>query len=195
MGSCKYFPVEDYLSLYTLFCYVVAVTLMYSSFILCLSFLRFAFGHCVVCPCSIYGFWLLLWYLQTLFITIFSTTSFPIVVGICSKWKGLWLRWLPLFSTIFQLYSGGQFYLWMKPDYPEKNTDLPQVTDKRYHIMLHQGHLAWVGLTTLMVIGTHCIGTYKSKFHTIISIHWISVFLGFVGIIKQWNIVHHETYM
>jgi hypothetical protein len=26
----------------------------------------FSFGHCVVCPSSIYGFWLSLWYLQTL---------------------------------------------------------------------------------------------------------------------------------
>ena len=31
----------------------------------CLSICPFSFGHCVVCP-SIYGFWLPLWYLQTL---------------------------------------------------------------------------------------------------------------------------------
>jgi len=35
----------------------------------CLSFCTFSFGHCVVCPSSIYGFWLPLWYLQTLLIT------------------------------------------------------------------------------------------------------------------------------
>ena len=29
----------------------------------CLSFCPFSFGHCVVCPSSIYGFWLPLWYL------------------------------------------------------------------------------------------------------------------------------------
>jgi hypothetical protein len=33
--------------------------------------LYFSFGHCVVCSSSIYGFWLLLWYLQT-FLTIFD---------------------------------------------------------------------------------------------------------------------------
>ena len=33
----------------------------------CLSFCpNFSFDHCVVCPSSIYRFWLTLWYLQTL---------------------------------------------------------------------------------------------------------------------------------
>jgi hypothetical protein len=32
----------------------------------CLSFCIFSFGHCCVCSSSIYGFWLPLWYLQTL---------------------------------------------------------------------------------------------------------------------------------
>ena len=32
----------------------------------CLSFCTFSFDHCVVCPSSIYGFWLHLWYLQIL---------------------------------------------------------------------------------------------------------------------------------
>jgi hypothetical protein len=40
----------------------------------CLSSCTFSFGHCVVYSSSIYGFWLLLWYLQILQAQIWQST-------------------------------------------------------------------------------------------------------------------------
>ena len=48
---------------------------------------------------------------------------------------------MPL-SIIVIIY---QFYWWRKLDYPEKTSDLVQVADKLYNIMLHWVHFSWAG--------------------------------------------------
>jgi hypothetical protein len=142
----------------------------------------FSFGHCVVCPSLNYRFWLPLWYHQALLVIFiierYSHTRIDGVHIIGMFIGRLWgLRLLCLMSTIcstiFQLYCGRSVFLVEEIVVPTENhwpaASHWQTLSHKCGIELH---LTWVGfeLTTLVVIGTDCIGSYKS-IQTYVYIH------------------------
>jgi hypothetical protein len=85
--------------------------------------------------------------------------------GTFDKWKQFWVKGLVIWcltplSIIYQLHRGDTQ---RKPQTCRKS-----LTKKLYHIMLYRVHLAWTEfeLTTFVVIGTDCIGSWRSNHHT-----------------------------
>ena len=71
------------------------------------------------------------------------------------------------FQQYFSYIVAVSFIGGVKPEDTEKTTDLSQVTDKLYHIVLYTSPWSGFELTKSMVIGTDCIGSCKSNYHTI----------------------------
>jgi hypothetical protein len=70
----------------------------------------------------------------------------------------------------------------------EKNTDLSQVTDKLYHIMLYTSPWSRFELTTSVVIGTDCIGSCKSNYHTITATVYLYIDICYIYL---WSSIHN----
>jgi hypothetical protein len=80
---------------------------------------------------------------------------------------------LMLLSTAFQLYREGQLCWERKQEYPEKTTDLPQITDKCITLSCIEYTSPWrrFELTTLTLVVkiTYGTGSWKSIYHAMMN--------------------------
>jgi hypothetical protein len=91
-------------------------------------------------------------------------------VFFCHFVSSIYLAWLVGFMVFNATLNNNSVISWWsvllveETEEPEKTTDLPQITDKFYHLMLYTSPWAGVEPTTFVVIGTDCIASCKSNY-------------------------------
>ena len=108
-----------------------------------------------------------------------------VTVEVCKQlWRHvLGLVWVMVFNTTFyntSVISLRSVLLVKESGLPQcRKPDLSQVTDKLNSITLccNEYTLPWTGfeLTTSVVIGTDCMGSYKSNYHAIMTMTTVSI--------------------
>jgi hypothetical protein len=103
------------------------------------------------------------WYCNKLIVLIIGQLSFLslvlpwylfcfVIVSLPFIWFGCLVLWcLTPLSTIFQLYRGGQFYWWRKPEKPAENHQ--PTTSHWQTLSLNVAHLALSGIRTHNING------------------------------------------
>ena len=110
----------------------------------CLYFCTFSFGHYVVCLSVIYGFWLPLWYLQTLLIHIISFQTYIIFyVGLNRMYSiSISMSWplhstnpdIERVSTASTLHHKSHVVLVSRHDWPVLKGQWPLLTEGRISV-------------------------------------------------------------
>ena len=134
-------------------------------------------------------FVLLLFFFRPLYYLSFDLRLLIILLGLC-----LWCLASRSTIHVLHLYRGGQFHWWRKQEYPMKTTDLPQVTDKRYHIILHRVHFVTSRFRTynlLVLLVLKSIVHYKHLCYTYADFFFLCLFVVLtIGCYKQsWYII------